>query len=93
MSEFNVREPSVLRPHLNEWAGGTKPPTIVTVDPVTEIARVDIYDNEKFVYGGEVGQPIHFEEILHSRDKAIDHDTITKYAGTAIAAYVNKQPK
>ena len=87
MSEFKTHQPHVLRPHLNEWCGGTNPPTIVTVDTQKESAMVDIFEDEKFVHDGILGKPESSLEVLHDRDRPITHDTISLYACNALASF------
>ena len=86
MSEFQTHQPHVLREHLEEWCGGTIPPTIVTVDRNKELADVKVFDDERYVHQGVVGTPVDSVELLHAREKPIDHKIIRKYACNALAS-------
>lgn len=73
---------------MNEWCGGTVPPTIVTVNIEQSEARVDVYDDERYVHEGVIGQPVYSSQLLHKPELPISPDLIRRYAANCIASFV-----
>lgn len=54
----------ILRPRLEEWCGGTEPPTIVTVHSKIGEVAVAVLEAGTNPHGGQVHVPVKIEQFL-----------------------------
>ena len=93
MSEFQTHQPHILRPHMDEWCGGTEPPTIVSLDDSALETTVAIYENEADVHEGLITQPIDSVRYLHLSATKPNHDSVAKYAASALRHHTRNNPR
>ena len=82
---YERHQPHMLRAHLNEWCGGTEPPTIVTEDVQKGLLAVDIFEVGDNIHTGEILQPAHEVKIAVWPDKELSIPQIGNFACQAIA--------
>ncbi len=79
-------QPHMLRAQLNEWCGGTEPPTIVTEDPQEGLLKIDIYHEGDNLHVGQILKPTALVEFAVPPNVRLSIPQIGDYAYRAIAS-------
>jgi hypothetical protein len=83
-------QPHILRPHLDEWCGGTVPPTIVTGFSSELEARVDVYDESTDIHDGMIHAPEATERFMMFSDQ-LDTDRVRLLSEKALNHLIIKE--
>ncbi len=82
----STHQAHILRPHLEEWCGGTEPPTIVTVNRDEAELDVWVYSSGSDIHGGEALTAERRVQFLIPPKLEIEPGVIGKYACRALEA-------